>query len=743
LTNRWCLGIWPASLICACLLGVLNPVTEATAQAPGVCAQCADKQKALDAKKEKLKDLEWELNETADHAAQIVFQGTTASASDLAVLSRLNDKRKKLEADISTARDAIAKLESDLAGCVTDHRCGAAVKPNAVPATAPMTHPYPLAACGQCEGDAKKAQAALSNVLRDEAAVARARLRIFELKGWLSAHAGDQSTEAYKDNVKNLGDYERDLKDSEAKRAEDQRQLDELMANLAKCNAQYKGKCKPPATTPLDGSPYYPLSEVRAECPDCEGLALKLEADIAELRRAELRLALDRNRLRDLISTAKTRDERKAIEKAEKDLENDLAVDKKTIEDIAQVIVNEFKALDECNKAHPSASCPPPAGRNMFPGGAPPMQEIESETTMSSHPTISSPAGGGAPGPAPPGGAGEPRAPPVPPPALPGITTEPAPAPPLETKPMGAGGFVNPPGAFTFSAGPGLVIDKPISLGVYPVTDSAVLRGPTRIDTIALNVGVNNFAPSWLPNYGFNFSGMDGNRTTSTQVPVGIQSGWVYQIAAPNGSTGISSNGGLNASLKTTFYDINFGFTLPSQAIKDEDSSKIWLDRLAWIRYAKTKYGGMVSIALNPDISSTTDQNLNEYDLGAGIGLRGEHTFPNRFVGSVGIGADLILYHANYSGSQDNICPVCSPAEHNFNISTSDSANRFALGASATAGLSYPVSTNGSLFFKVMYRAEFAAPILVNKISPSNLAPHLSTGTRQSGGGLFGFSVNF
>ena len=204
------------------------------------------------------------------------------------------------------------------------------------------------------------------------------------------------------------------------------------------------------------------------------------------------------------------------------------------------------------------------------------------------------PPGGVAPTPGAPGG-GEPGAPPVCPPSgtLPGKTTEPepAPAPPPETKPIG---FVTPPSAITLSVGPGLVVDKPISLAVYPVTDSAVLRGPTRIDTIAVDLGVSNFAPSWLPNYGFNFSGMDGNRSTSTQVPVGIQSVGV-SIAAPNGSTGISSNGGLNANLKTTFYNLNFGLTLPSQAIKDEDSSKIWLDRLAWIRYAKTKYGGMVS----------------------------------------------------------------------------------------------------------------------------------------------------
>ena len=340
MANRWCLGIWPASLICACLLGVLNPVPQATAQTPGVCPQCADKQKALEA----------------------------------------------------------------------------------VPATAPTTHPFPVAACWQCERDAKRAQGALSNVLRDEAAVARARLRIFELRGWLSAHAGDQNTEAYKDNAKNLGDYERDLKDSEAKRVEDQRQLDELMASLASCNAKYKDKCKPPATTPLDGSPFSPLPEVRAECPDCEGLALKLEADIAELRRAELQLALDQNRLRVLLSTARTRDERKAIEKAEKDLENDLAVDKKAIEDIAQVIVNEFKALDECNKAHPSASCPPPAGRNMFPGGASAADarnRVATDDVQRSNDLIPA-RRGGAPGPAPPGGAGEPGAPPVPPPSLPG-----------------------------------------------------------------------------------------------------------------------------------------------------------------------------------------------------------------------------------------------------------------------------------------------------------------------------------
>ncbi len=639
----------------------------------------------------------------------------------------------KVDARQRVLSDDLAKLEGCHRPC--DERSAMRRPLPPFPTAIPIGHhAKPVAACVDvaCEEAARTASAALVTLSSLELSYSMKRHVAFIEFSWLSGHA--------KTSAQYFGHLSAYLRDLEAMRSNarsienDGADFNEAMNALAKCNAQCKESesymVTPPATGPADEEP-------RAACPECEEAALQVKVDLAWVAYYKAVLG------RDALERAAIIHERPLTLKENADLDKAMKVSSELIAKSEKRLAADRATLDACNKLHPSTTCQPPAEQNMLPGGAPGPQTQGSGTLpkASSGPTTPPPAGGGAPGPGAPGGTGEPRAPPVPPPSLPGITTEPAPAPPLETKPMSTGGVVTP--QFTFSAGPGLVIDKPISLAVYPMTDSAVLRGPTRIDTIALNVGVSNFAPSWLPNYGFNFGGMDGNRSTSTQVPVGIQSGWVYQIAAPNGSTGISSNGGLNVNLKTTFYDFNFGFTLPPQAIKDEDSSKIWFDRLAWIRYAKTRYGGMVSIALNPDISSTTEQNIHEYDLGAGIGLRGEHTFPNRFVGSVGIGADLILYHANYSGSQDNTCPVCSPAEQNFNASTSDSANRFAVGASATAGLSYPVSNNAALFFKVTYRAEFAAPILVNKISPSNLAPHLSTGTRQFGSGLFGFSVNF
>jgi hypothetical protein len=65
--------------------------------------------------------------------------------------------------------------------------------------------------------------------------------------------------------------------------------------------------------------------------------------------------------------------------------------------------------------------------------------------------------------------------------------------------------------------------------------------------------------------------------------------------------------------------------------IKNEKDSEIWGEPTLRYQYSRTKYSGTVSNLAFPDVFSSTDQKITENDFSIGYGLRGTHTFPNRW----------------------------------------------------------------------------------------------------------------
>jgi len=125
--------------------------------------------------------------------------------------------------------------------------------------------------------------------------------------------------------------------------------------------------------------------------------------------------------------------------------------------------------------------------------------------------------------------------------------------------------------------------------------------------------------------------------------------------------------------------------------------------------------------------------------------LRGEYTFSNRLVGSVGLGAEGLLYHANFTDSQVNRCPsfFCAASEQNFNVFSSSNRNGVLFGASAKAELAYSFTKNAKIVIDATYRSEFYAPTIFNKITEKNGPPYVGTGNRRWEWVGLGFSYNF
>jgi hypothetical protein len=299
------------------------------------------------------------------------------------------------------------------------------------------------------------------------------------------------------------------------------------------------------------------------------------------------------------------------------------------------------------------------------------------------------------------------------------------------------------PPQLSMSVGRGFVMQDGFFYAVDPVTEKPIARASREMDGTAIDVMVR------LGNgVEVNAGGLDGrNRSNGAQVPNGQQAAITFDNPQ-NGVTGFGSNGGADVMARTKFSNVHFNLALPAQASKHEDAL-LWEDELweGFVRlgggYTETKDRGTFNVIADPSIWSRTDMKVKGYDFHAGYELRGAHMFSNGLVGSVGVGADAIYYHAKYDGTQNFVCPICSAATQMFSVSTSDSKNRLTFGALGTVGLAYPVSEKMSLSFTIRYENEFGAPKLVNKNNPTDAATHIEKGNREMASAQLGVSVKF
>lgn len=210
-----------------------------------------------------------------------------------------------------------------------------------VPGVPGAGHPEPASACEPCDGRAFAAREALGEVLSYENLVAQTRYRIFELKAWLSAPTNQQASSAaiYKQKADELVSAIGGLDSFDKQRVAAQQKLDALMLDLANCNAACKDRH--PMTTPSSATaPGASEVVAEAECPDCEGRALELEADLARLR--HVRFELERAPVSDDVLS----------------LQNELQTKQREVAAAEKDVADDRAALDACNKAHPRESCP-------------------------------------------------------------------------------------------------------------------------------------------------------------------------------------------------------------------------------------------------------------------------------------------------------------------------------------------------------------------------------------------------
>ncbi len=290
------------------------------------------------------------------------------------------------------------------------------------------------------------------------------------------------------------------------------------------------------------------------------------------------------------------------------------------------------------------------------------------------------------------------------------------------------------------SVGPNLVTDKPPTIGdieTTPTQISSMLTGPSRVTTIGERLFVNFLSGSEL---GLGYQ--QGDRSTSTEVPTGTKAGYAFWMPTTTGVTGVTSSLGWNSNFKTTYSAFNLDVGLPSWPKKDPSSS-YWGVPVLGYQYSEIKYDGTISNATVPGVSSTTNQKVKENDLRGGYGVRGMYTASNQIWVSGGVGLDAIYYWGRYNGTQDNVCPVCSPAAQNYSVSTNDSKSGLTFGAWADAAVGFPVSKDVDLFVQGTYRYDHAVATLVNNVAPTDQGPHLITRDRNWAGIEFGVRVKF
>lgn len=273
--------------------------------------------------------------------------------------------------------------------------------------------------------------------------------------------------------------------------------------------------------------------------------------------------------------------------------------------------------------------------------------------------------------------------------------------------------------------------DKPTTAGV--VTGGAeepLLEGSDEIDYQGFNLGLTfgkwkRFVPS------IELGAVWGDGDTSREL-AGVNSGWAYQGGlSPDNSPGLASMGGTRASLETEYERQIFSLSLSDKFLLQE-ASQASLDYTLGMQRSMREYRGEAEFLDFPAITSTDRQEITEYDLGLGFGLRGRQTFPNKWALSGLIGVDAIYYRGKYTGNhlyecKDDTVSACTPTTQEFSQSTDDKVDGFTWGVHLTAKASYQIKTNGELYLGLDYRYQDEAPVLQNRVAPGDPEPYLDT----------------
>jgi hypothetical protein len=267
--------------------------------------------------------------------------------------------------------------------------------------------------------------------------------------------------------------------------------------------------------------------------------------------------------------------------------------------------------------------------------------------------------------------------------------------------------------------------DKPPTAGVVTGADEPLLEGSDEISYQGFNLGLTfgkwkRFVPS------IELGAAWGDGDTSREL-AGVNSGWANQGGdSPGGSPGVASVGGTRASLETDYEKQHFSLTL-SDKFKLKKDSQASFDYSFLLQRSVRDYRGEVALLAFPDITSTDKQEITEYDLGLGIGLRGRHTFNNKWALSGLIGLDAVYYRGDYDGTHQYDCNLCAPSDQAFTQSTRDKEDGFTWGTRLSARASYHVKTNSELYLGLNYRYQDEAPVLRNRTAPGDPEPYLDT----------------
>lgn len=279
--------------------------------------------------------------------------------------------------------------------------------------------------------------------------------------------------------------------------------------------------------------------------------------------------------------------------------------------------------------------------------------------------------------------------------------------------------------AVILEAGKGRFRDQPPTIGVVTGVDAPLLQGTDDMDTQALNLGVT------LSRWGVFVPKLElgtvwGDDTTRREA-TGINSGWAFQAElSPGNSTGIASAAGTESSLESKYRSLKVSLTL-SQQFKDEDDSDAMLDYNFSLLRTLRNYDGTIRLLAFPDVSSDDRLDISEYNLTAGIGVRGRHTFHNNWMLAGGLRLDAVYYRGEYEGDHHYLCDVCAVSDQDFTQTTSDSNNGLTWAAGAMGRIGYRVDKQSELYLGIDYRIQDKTPVLVTRTRPTDDAPHLIT----------------
>jgi hypothetical protein len=298
------------------------------------------------------------------------------------------------------------------------------------------------------------------------------------------------------------------------------------------------------------------------------------------------------------------------------------------------------------------------------------------------------------------------------------------------------------PWEFAISAGAGSITDKPPSIGFQSSLATPLLRAPWTIHTANVDASLN-FLQDRSRGWRFSIGGAQGDRSTSTQVPVGVPVGWAFWRSPPTGGTaGVASNSGAEANFKTKVSTVHLNAARP-YLVNEEGPASWWGEPTLGFEHLEFKYNGSILSLAAAGVSSTYDQKVKEDEFSLGYGVSGKYTFANRVWATAGAGLDAIYYRARYNGTQNNLCSICAPPTDRFIVSTSDTGRGWTWGGWASAMVGFPIAQYAEIFLSGNYRYRDKSGVLTDKVTPSDELPHLQSGRRESGSVQLGFVLRF